>query len=564
MMWWAVFFVLGILFPSYSILAQLFGFGALMCAGCIRCGPGDRPLLWRFVLVSATALLVHGGAADSPGGLADLRDMHVMLGPCLRVCERARAGLLDSLDDPILDEKSRRLLTALLLGSRDRLGYELREAFSYLGIAHFLALSGLHLGIVLIPVSQIISLSPLGRRSRYLVIFFFVLAYAAVARFPASLIRATALAGAFLLMRSLGRKTTLMRALVAGCFAAATIDGRIVFDAGFRLSFAAVCGIALVALPIIYRFKRLLPDNGLGRAVRVCTAPLIVTFSINLFTLPLVLSLFHRAPLLAPLFNILMILPVTAAIYLGTAYLLIPSEPVRSVLAIPIDKAAHLLWHLPMRLSRSPQPALLAGDVNIWIYVSGLSLLIYALKKGSGRCLVYASVLILSAFALAGLGRSTEDNDARPIMERLSKGSVLVSDRKSLLVVDRHLSRFEAMRAVRALWARNMAGVEVLIICPANLGNPGGIEHLASRITIQKAVCNPFLSAGAPGALDMLRRAGISVDIPLEDLTLDLGRASLVLDAPPYPPAPSQSVADSVAFMRYSLVKASHRLEKAN
>ena len=169
MMWWAVFFVCGILSPSYSIMASACAFGVLLCIGCARCAPRDRPLLRRFVIVTATALLVK----------------ITQTGHCLSAFERVRTELLDSLNDPRLSESSRSLLAALLLGSRERLSYELREAYSYLGIAHFLALSGLHLGIILIPVSRIISLTPLDRRSKYFVIFCFVLAYTAVARFPA-------------------------------------------------------------------------------------------------------------------------------------------------------------------------------------------------------------------------------------------------------------------------------------------------------------------------------------------------------------------------------------------
>ncbi len=566
MMWWAVFFMCGLLFPSQSILAPAGVFGGLICIGYIRCKSCDLSLLRKFMIVAATSLLLYSGAGNKLSELESSPEGHTPTEFCLHACENARTRLLDSLDDPRLSEESRSFLAALLLGSRDRLGYELREAYSYLGIAHFLALSGLHLGIILIPLSRIISLAPLDRRVRYFVIFCFVLAYAAVARFPASLVRASALTGAFLLMRSLGRKTTLMRALITGCLVVTALDRRVVFDARFQLSFTAVCGIALVAIPLMSRIKRLLPANRFGKVLRIAATPLIVTVSINAFTLPLVLSLFDRAPLLAPLFNILMIVPVTVTLYLGTCYFLIPADPIRSILAVPINGVAYLLWNIPLRLSRAPQPALFCRDVRNGIYIAGLSLLILALRGGAGRSryVLGISMLLISASLFAGFGRSAMDHDAEAVIERMSKGSILVSSGTNLLIVDGYLNRFESTQAVRMLWARGIREVDLLVICPASARDLRGIEHLASRVSIRRALCNPYLSGGSTNVLDILYSKGITVYTLLEDLSIDLGRTLILLHAPPYPPEASQPVTNSEARVRYRLLPGNHERENAN
>ena len=394
MVWWAVSFVCGIFSPSQSILAPTLCLFALVCAISLRCHGLSPWRLRRAVLVAATSILLYGGAAGISPEREETRRTGLIHDGFSGFLGRGQDMLAGALDDPELSTESKRLLTALLMGRREEVPYALREAYSYLGIAHFLALSGLHLGIIIIPVSLLVSFAPISSGKKYLSVFLFAISYTAVVGFPPSLVRATALTGAFLLMRGAGRKTTLERALVTGCMTAALLDSGIIFEAGFHLSFAAVFAIALVAIPFTICMKKLLPGGWLGRSAAILMGPLIVTASINLFTLPLVLSLFDRAPLFAPLFNLLAIVPVTSMFYCGAAFVVMPVDLIRSLLAVPIDMAACVLWDLPVELSGSPQPALLAGDVDNYAYCAAMISLVIGLRiRGSRRLCLLAIAL---------------------------------------------------------------------------------------------------------------------------------------------------------------------------
>jgi ComEC/Rec2-related protein len=566
MMWWAVFFVSGLLNPRQSIAIPAFALVVAMCAWHLRFPRGCHWMSSRALLVMASGLVLYSGAGLLVRGNGHREERPVDCPPVERLCGPVRQRLRDSLDDPRLSDESSLLLDALLLGSRKGLGYEIREAYSYLGISHFLALSGLHLGIVLLPLSRILCFVPLDRRIRYAVLFAFVLCYAAIARFPASLVRASALTGSFLLMRGLGRRTTMLRALVTGCLAVTCLRPRIVLDAGFQLSFAAVCGIVLIAVPTLDRCKRILPSNRIGVALKVVMAPVIVTVAINMATMPLILRLFDRATLLAPLFNLAMIVPVTALLYLGLAYLVIPIYSFGDLICPLINTLASFLWDFPLRFSRSPHPALIAGDVRLVPYVIGLFLLVYALRRrGSGRAYAcIASVILISAALLPIDRRAGNVGFTDAAMERLTEDCTLASCGTAVLLIDGHLSRFEASRVVRLLWGRGLSGVDVLVLCTPRSRNAGGIEYLLSRISIRRAILNPFLLTGGRYALEILRARDVAVDTLLHDRSLELGSRALILRAPPYPPSETQPVMMEEAYIRCVLERGNGAGEKAN
>jgi competence protein ComEC len=508
------------------------------------------------MLIAATSILLYSGAAAISSTPDEPQQTGFVHDGFSAIVGRGRKRLVSSLDDPKLSAESRRLLAALLMGERNRVPFELREAYSYLGIAHFLALSGLHLGIIFIPASFLVSFAPIRNSVRYLSIFCFVIAYAAVVGFPPSLVRASALTGAFLLMRGAGRKTTLMRSLVTGCMIAAFLESRIVFETGFQLSFTAVCAIALVAIPSILCIKELLPGKLLGRLTAILVGPLLVTASINVFTLPLVLSLFDRAPLFAPLVNLLVIVPVTAMLYCGVVFLMVPIDFIRSMLAVPIDMAAYALWNLPTELSRSVQPALIAGDVNSRIYCVAMIALVLGLRaKGSRRLCLLAITLIMAASSLIAGHFHGERSDAVTRIFRISNSLIFFSGGADLLVVDGDLRYFEAYRAVRYLWASDIDEIEMLIICPASMKNMRGLEHLVSRISVRKVLCNPYLLKGS--IAEELNSRSEEVGTLIDSRSIELEGARIALIAPQYPPSRSKAVENSRASIRFEVIRSS-------
>lgn len=519
--------------------------------------PGSRRanrMIVRFILLVSTAITLWMSA-----GLA--RERYDFNHAVPARSRGIRAHLLDSLDDHYLTERSKKLLSALVLADRSGLDRTIREVYTYLGIAHFLALSGLHLGIIAIAVSRCLSLLQLSRTVREFILLFILIVYAAVAGFPPSLQRALALAGTVIASRAIGIKTDLFSALILGSCVLVLIDISLPLMASFQLSFTAVCAIALVALPIQKTFEPHLPGGVIGRLVRVITCSVIITASIQFVSLPLVLTLFKRAPLYAPLMNLVMVLPVTGLLYLGLPYCVVQWGAVRAVLSIPVNILADILWDVPLAFSHRPHPAILAGDIEPLSFAFGAALVAFSLKTrcGTRRITVIAALtcLLLSMY----LGRteeggaferpagSTRTGAVRTIHWFNNTCTMYMADERTL-VLERGIGRSQARVIVRDLWSNGIGAIEYLVTVQGTRGRKTGILYILERVRVGEMLCSPYLFHSTNELEARTRRLGLRVRTVSGSEEIDAGLLKIEITGPVYPPPAGRAVTEGETDLR--------------
>ncbi|MEE8620037.1 MAG: ComEC/Rec2 family competence protein [Dehalococcoidia bacterium] len=156
--------------------------------------------------------------------------------------ERLSASLARALPEP-----QGSLAQAILLGLRGNIPDSLYEAFSRTGTAHLLAISGLHISII---IAMFLSFGILvfGRqRSIYIWLTLAVTwFYALLAGMHPPIIRAAIMGSLFLIAEYLGRQRS---AIIALAFAAAVMVGvqpNLLWTVSFQLSFLAMAGLTLL------------------------------------------------------------------------------------------------------------------------------------------------------------------------------------------------------------------------------------------------------------------------------------------------------------------------------
>ena len=139
------------------------------------------------------------------------------------------------------------LASALLLGKRESLPPELVEKFRSTGAAHLLAISGLHVGVLLVVATGSLAWLLGRQRHTYLVVAGLVIwLYALAAGASPSALRAATMGTIYLTAIGLGRPASILPALALAAAVMTAASPGLVRQVSFQLSFAAMGGIALV------------------------------------------------------------------------------------------------------------------------------------------------------------------------------------------------------------------------------------------------------------------------------------------------------------------------------
>lgn len=250
---------------------------------------------------------------------------------------KARQHLLKVLKQHIENEKSLGVAQALLTGYRNDMDKELSLQYAGTGVAHIIAISGLHLGII--QAGLLFFLSPLkrkayGKRAMYLLVIILLWVFAFVTGASASVLRAAFMFSLLLFGKVIGRKGNPYNTLCASAFFLLLIQPGLLFNVGFQLSYSAVLSIFLFHRPI---------TNWLQTSNRIfhkIWSVLSVTIAAQILTLPFVLYYFHQFPVYFLLANFMAIplvwLALNLCLLLTLIFWWLPP------LAMLLGKAIHL------------------------------------------------------------------------------------------------------------------------------------------------------------------------------------------------------------------------------
>jgi competence protein ComEC len=245
------------------------------------------------------------------------------------------------------DSDQGHLLGALILGERDPALRSLNETMARAGIAHFLSISGLHVGVFLGFVYLLCSLLQFTPRRSAIVVLAVLGVYLLLAEPRAPLLRSAIMAGALCISVIAHRRYASLNALAAAGIILLMIDPLQILSAGFQLSFAIVAGLILLHEPLRwFLFGRWIGRRGLmvfrdNQAVRrwmwfslgdTLTKAVAMCLAAYLVAAPLVAFHFGLFSPYAPVLSIL-VFPLVLAI-------LIPGY-IAIALAWPMPNLAH-------------------------------------------------------------------------------------------------------------------------------------------------------------------------------------------------------------------------------
>lgn len=215
-------------------------------------------------------------------------------------------------------------VSAMVAGERGGVTDSDYTALSRAGVAHLLAVSGMHVCFLVSFLSLFTGADPRRRAAVCLpVVVIFALAVGA----SPSVLRACIIWAFALLAPVLGRENDTWSALSAALCFLLLCNPLSAANVGLQLSFAAVAGIALVTPAVSKPLKKLrlpvkdggkgwrqVPVRAVNRLLALLTGALASTLGALVFTVPLSAYYFRTLSLAAPVTNVL-VLPIAAVVF---------------------------------------------------------------------------------------------------------------------------------------------------------------------------------------------------------------------------------------------------------
>ena len=213
-----------------------------------------------------------------------------------------------------LQDQELALVAALLLGDKQYLSTTTKNQYSIAGAMHVLAVSGLHVGIILLLIRFLFSFF-LGKDKHKIAQAFvsivFIWGFAFITGLSVSVLRAATMFSFIALGTVFNQKISIYNTIALSAFVLLIYNPLFLLDVGFQLSYLALLGIVFIHPKINswFTFKHKILDN-----LWSLTA---VSISAQIATLPISLYYFHQIPIYSIVTNFFVIYLATIILLVG-------------------------------------------------------------------------------------------------------------------------------------------------------------------------------------------------------------------------------------------------------
>ena len=222
------------------------------------------------------------------------------------------------------------VLIGMLTGNKTFMSQSQKQLFTYNGVAHIFAVSGLHVGIIALVINFFCKLLHIPKKTRCLPVISILLLYINVIGCPASAIRALFMCIFYYIAILTNRKPNIFAALVDSALLWLILRPQNIYDIGFLMSHIIVAGLIVIA-PIFNKTfdgirKRKLKiqaknNNPLNSYLKIVLISLIYAITSSaaaeLVTIPLSVDYFGQISKFSILVNAIAIPLATYAIICG-------------------------------------------------------------------------------------------------------------------------------------------------------------------------------------------------------------------------------------------------------
>lgn len=365
----------------------------------------------------------------------------------------------------LYEESKAGVLAAMLLGEKELLSEEVETLYQQNGISHILAISGLHVSILCMGLFCLLRRTGISPGVSSAVTLPVLLFYVVFTGAGTSSLRAGIMCMVMILGKNIRRSYDLLSALSLAAILVTFVRPGDMFQAGFLLSFLAVCGVAMAKEEELSGKK--LSALCFGAMIQIVTLPVSLWF------------FFEYSPY--SLFLNLVILPLASFVLAGgmcSVFLALFSLPLGKVAAGGVHLLLSVYEGLGMWTQKLPYSFVLLGRPELWrifVYYAAILFVFRSFRGKRRRWLLVAGCVIFllwpkeKEFSIHFLDVSQGDG----ILVQTQEGTVILSDCGSSDV-----SGVGKYRLSPVLKLQGISMIDMVVVSHMDSDHTSGIKEL--------------------------------------------------------------------------------------
>lgn len=334
----------------------------------------------------------------------------------------------------IMGEENAPIAFGVLFGDSSKVNDEVSELFSYAGISHILAVSGLHIGILVALLVFILKKIKSNKYVAFAIVSIFLILYSYICDFSPSVLRAGIMFLIYFGADVLGLRNDKLNSWCLAGSLLLFINPINLFDVGFQLTFVCIFALFFFSGYV----NKFLIKMKVNKSICSVLAPSI---AINLLTLPITTTIFNKISLLGILSN-LVVLPLFSVMYVMLFGLIVICTilPFMAFILIVPEFFIHLLvWFCDLisGIKFGVFNSFSTGYLSLVLCLVALLISNYLLVKAKTKCVISLPIVALAVilFIVNVIPKNYYNVEAcSPFKQYTTNSIVLVSDNRVVLV----------------------------------------------------------------------------------------------------------------------------------
>ncbi|MEG0663860.1 MAG: ComEC/Rec2 family competence protein, partial [Clostridia bacterium] len=194
------------------------------------------------------------------------------------------------------------VITGSVTGNKDYINQKTINSFAIVGASHILAISGLHLSLIILLISKILDKIKVKTIIKSLILIFMIILLMTFVGFSSSINRAGIMMIIFVVAQMLYKKSDSLNSLGFSVLIIILLNPFSVVDIGFLLSVFATIGIIIIYPLISKRLKRKLKFK--NKIINLFLDYFALSLSATIFTTPISAIYFEKFSIIAPVVSV--------------------------------------------------------------------------------------------------------------------------------------------------------------------------------------------------------------------------------------------------------------------